>query len=233
MKIQAKAGKCYVCGGILKHSVDQQNVKCVKCGKQEKTNILCEDGHYLCEKCAVMNTVEDMSEKMLGYTEKDPMAVAEAMIKDCGIFGNSPHSLVTAAFLVAYRNMTNKIDDEKIKVGFERAIKIPGGWCGFNGTCGAAVGIGTAFAVIQDSTPMSDRERSISNRVTALALNKIADLGGPRCCISSVRAAIEAGCEMLGELDASFAKSECWDKDCGYPNENSDCRKEKCPYYKR
>lgn len=233
MRIQPRIGKCYICGSELANFQEERTVECNKCGKSEKTNIACTKGHYLCEKCAGAGTIDMVRGKMLLYKDKDPLAVAEKLMEECGMYGNSPHSLVTASFLVAYRNCTNSISDTKILEGFERAVKIPGGWCGFYGTCGAAVGLGTAFSVITDATPMSDTERSKANYVTSSALTKIAALGGPRCCVSSVRAAIEAGVERSEFLGVNFEKSEWWNKACSYSGQNSDCRKEKCPYYIR
>ena len=71
----------------------------------------------------------------------------------------------------------------------ERASKVPGGWCGLYGDCGAAVGIGIAVSVLTNATLLTGKERGLALGATALALSKLLD-DQPRCCKRSSRIAV-------------------------------------------
>lgn len=225
-------GRCLECGGELQNNESPVSAKCSKCGIEEDTYIVCKEGHYLCNSCASKESISKIFQNMFACKSENPADVAEELIAKCGVSGNSPHPLTTAAFLIAYKNFTKKINEIEIMNAVMRAAEVPGGWCGYYGTCGAAVGLGVAFAEILKSNPMSDSERSISNMVTAEALKQIADLGGPRCCTSSVRAALESGIESaekyLGIIFPEKKKNyvKCWMSDF-----NNDCRKKRCRFY--
>ncbi|VUT25840.1 MAG: hypothetical protein MOIL_01256 [Candidatus Methanolliviera sp. GoM_oil] len=55
-----------------------------------------------------------------------------------------------------------------------------GGFCGYHGDCGAAVGTGIFISLITDATPLSKHEWKLSNLMTAKSLLSIANHGGPR-----------------------------------------------------
>jgi len=224
-------GKCLACDGELEHYDSAVIAKCSECGAREKTYIICKKGHYLCNACASKESINKIYENMFDCKDENPLDIAEKLIAKCGICGNSPHPLTTAAFLVAYKNLTGNINDDEVMDGVMRATQIPGGWCGYYGTCGAAVGIGVAFAIIQKSTPMSDLERSIANIATSEALKCVADLGGPRCCTSSVRVSIETGIVVAEKyLNIKFPERNNKFLKCWVSNVNVNCRKEKCQY---
>jgi hypothetical protein len=72
--------------------------------------------------------------------------------------------------------------EKKIKLARKRAENVLGGFCGFYGDCGAAVGTGIFISVLTGSTPLSVKEWGLSNLMTAKSLFTIANAGGPRCC---------------------------------------------------
>ncbi|SHI69247.1 hypothetical protein SAMN02745163_00655 [Clostridium cavendishii DSM 21758] len=225
-------GKCLTCNGELEHYKSLVIAKCSECGAREKTYIMCKNGHYLCNTCASKESIGKIFNNMFTYQDKNPLDVAEKLIKDCGVCGNSPHPMTTAAFLVAYKNLTNEIDEKTVMEGVMRATQIPGGWCGYFGACGAAIGLGVAFAIIKNSTPMSNEERSLANLVTSKALESVSIQGGPRCCTSSVRVSLEVGCEISEEyLGVIFPKRKSNFKKCWVSSFNDDCRKERCTFF--
>ena len=73
-------------------------------------------------------------------------------------------------------------EGEKIAKARQRAEHVLGGFCGFYGNCGAAVGTGIFMSLITDATPLSHEEWRLSNLMTARSLLTIAHAGGPRCC---------------------------------------------------
>ena len=114
---------------------------------------------------------------------------------------------------------------------FARGRRVPGGACGFWGSCGAAVSTGMFVSIITGSTPLSGESWGQSNCMTAAALNRIGRLGGPRCCKrNSFSAVLEAvsfvknitGVEM--ELPEKVV--------CTFSPENRQCLVKNCPYHK-
>jgi len=225
-------GKCLKCNGKINHHNETIIVKCVECGIREKAQIICADGHYYCNVCASSRVVDKIYELLDKLDGKNPVDNAEILLAKCGISGNSPHPLTTAAFLIAYKNLTQKITYEDIINGVTKATQIPGGWCGYYGNCGAAVGLGLSFAIINKSTPIHDKERSIANMVTSEGLVIVAEQGGPRCCIGSVRGVLEIS-EILAEkyLDIKFPERKQKTIKCWQSQYNSECKKERCLYY--
>lgn len=227
-------GKCLKCHGELHHYDKLVFVKCVECGVREKAQITCKEGHYYCNACASKKVINKLYELLATLEGVNPSDIGERLFVQCGVSGNSPHPITTAAFLVAYKNLTHKITDEDVLEGVSKAAQIPGGWCGYYGNCGAAVGLGVAFAVINKSTPMHDKERSIANLVTAEGLKIVAGQGGPRCCTGSVRGVLNEGIKLAEEyLDVKFPEKTIDMKKCWQSKYNDDCKKQKCVYYGR
>lgn len=225
-------GKCLKCKGKLIHKTEWSYAKCVSCGIREKTQIFCDNDHYYCNTCASKEVIHKLYDMLPDLQGENPSDIAEKLFVECGISGNSPHPLTTAAFLTAYKNLTNKISDADVLNGVTKAVQIPGGWCGYYGCCGAAVGLGVAFAIIKGATPMNDRERSLANLVTAEGLKVVAEQGGPRCCIGSVRGVLELSEKLAEEnLDITFPERKGSFKRCWQSHFNDDCKKSRCKYY--
>ncbi|MCX7749366.1 MAG: DUF5714 domain-containing protein [Clostridia bacterium] len=225
-------GKCLKCHGKINHHENLVYVKCVECGVREKAQITCQEGHYYCNACASKKVLNRLYEVFPTLDGQNPSDISEKLFIECGISGNSPHPLTTAAFLVAYKNLTQKITDEDVLEGISKSTQIPGGWCGYYGNCGSAVGLGVAFAIINKSTPMHDKERSIANLVTAEGLKVVAHQGGPRCCTGSVRGVLEVGIKLAKEyLGVEFPQKNIDLKRCWQSKHNHDCKKKRCAYY--
>ena len=62
-----------------------------------------------------------------------------------------------------------------------RSEPVLGGFCGFQGACGAGVGAGIFVSIASDSSPLKGRERGLSTRATAEALKVIGNTDAPRC----------------------------------------------------
>jgi hypothetical protein len=115
-----------------------------------------------------------------------------------------------------------------IKEAIRRASKIPGGWCGFYGSCGAGMGSGVAISIFTGATPSTDFPRTLANQITSRSLNKIAD-NLEHCCKRSVRLSINETLKFLKEkfnIDLKYNY-----KKCDFSNINDKCVKEKCPIF--
>ena len=147
--------------------------------------------------------------------------------------GPEHHFLVPAVLLTAYYN-TLRISENRRREGLkkarERAEKVLGGFCGFYGDCGAAVGTGIMISVITGATPLSKQEWRLCNLMTAKSLLTIANHGGPRCCKRNSFLAIAEAVQFLKEylgttvpVNTTFL--------CEFSSLNKECLAEECPFH--
>ncbi len=147
--------------------------------------------------------------------------------------GPEHHFLIPAVLLTAYYN-TAEIEDEKKAAGLkkarERAEKVLGGFCGFYGDCGAAVGTGITVSVLTGSTPLSKQEWRLSNLMTAKSLFAIANHGGARCCKrNSFLAIAEAVTFLKEQFGVSLPVHD--GLKCEFSALNKECLKKGCPFH--
>jgi hypothetical protein len=113
----------------------------------------------------------------------------------------------------------------------QRAEKVLGGFCGFYGDCGAAVGTGIFISVLTDATPLSRNEWKLSNLMTADSLHTIAHAGGPRCCKrNSFLAILEAARFVKEQFDTQMEMGSSRLK-CEFHRLNKECKKAECRFY--
>lgn len=226
-------GKCSICDSEVLYNKEQRLAKCNICGKEENTYIWCKSNHYVCADCCAKEVMKKIREEIPNIKLKNPVDIGEHIMAKCGISGHTPHTISAISFLLAVKNTTGKLTDEQIEEGLKRSYEIPAGWCGYFGACGAGIGIGVAFSIILGATPSSDKERSVANYATACCLKQIAKLGGPCCCVGSVRASLKESVILAEKYLAlkfppqSRAKNHCW-----ATNLQPNCKKEKCIFYK-
>ncbi|MDH3394152.1 MAG: DUF5714 domain-containing protein, partial [Desulfobulbaceae bacterium] len=127
-------------------------------------------------------------------------------------------------------NLGGPVSREAILTGIERGSKVPGGVCGFWGNCGAATGVGIAFSVILEATPLTAGSRQHAQEVTARVLGRVAAVKGGRCCqretVTALREAAAISAEMLPvtlRAEATFA--------CGQSGGNRECIRKQCPLW--
>src|SRR5271157_3369138 len=110
--------------------------------------------------------------------------------------GPEHHVIVPAVIIAAVRNTGYPVPEGAIEKAIERASKVPGGWCGLYGDCGAAVGVGIAVSVLASATPLTGKERALALGATSCALSRMLD-DQPRCCKRASRVAVEAAVDYL------------------------------------
>ena len=154
---------CLICGEALIYtSRTLVLAKCAYCGKEEKTNVFCINGHYLCDKCHSKDILELIEEICMESKLTDPVELAEQIFQLPSLHMHGPeyHSIVPGILVTTHGNsINNKVDSTHIKEAIRRGREIKGGACGFYGVCGAAVGVGIAYSIIHEVTPYSKEER--------------------------------------------------------------------------
>ena len=96
--------------------------------------------------------------------------------------------------------------------------------------CGAAVSAGMCMSIITGTTPLSGKTWGLANITTALALEAIGRIGGPRCCKrDSFTAVIEAAKVIKAELGTALDMPPR--VTCAFSAENKQCLGKNCPYF--
>lgn len=223
---------CLICGKPLVFSDIAQEKECYFCHRIFKTNALCEEGHYVCDDCHAAQGIKSVLDYAANTVSRNPIEIAVAMMRNKFIYphGNEHHVLVGAALLAAYHNCGGDINLEQALSEMNvRGSHIPGGVCGFWGSCGAAISSGIFIAIVTGSTPLKNREWGLSNLMTSLSLHDIGIIGGPRCCKRNSFTAIKAAVEFCSDnLGISMDLPE--QITCTFNAANKECIGSRCPY---
>ncbi len=227
----ASVNNCGVCARPLVYASESVVKKCDLCGKEEKTAIYCPAGHYICDTCHSKAALEVLKQVLETSKSTDPAVILEQVMAHPSVPMHGPehHLIVPAAIVAAVRNSGYPLPEGAIEKAIERAAKVPGGWCGLYGDCGAAVGAGIAVSVITGATPLTGKQRSLALASTSQALSRMLD-DQPRCCKRAARIAIQSAVDFLHEhlgIDLPRAKNVR----CTYSARNRECPREKCQFY--
>lgn len=224
---------CLICKGRLKYLKEPEEMECVYCHKKFISQTRCENGHFICDECHSKDGDSLALEFCLKTDEEDPYIIAQQLFKDerIHIHGPEHHVLVPSVLTAAY---LNKIDKRELKEKYlllckGRGKKVPGGSCGYAGCCGAGVGVGIFFSVIQDTSPLNSESWGKVNLATGRALMNIGKYNGPRCCKRNTFLAFDTADEILKEqFGVSLVSKKHY---CGWFGKNEECLKETCQYY--
>ena len=222
---------CAVCGRPLVYGTEEVTRHCGFCGKECPALIYCPEGHYVCDTCHSRSALDVLREVLESTSSADPAAILEKVMSHPSVPMHGPehHAMVPAVILAAVKNAGYPVPEGAVEKAIERGSKVPGGWCGFYGVCGAAIGAGTAVSVLTGATPLTGETRTLANEATTFTLGKMLD-GAPRCCKRASRRAIEAAVEFLKKrMDIRLDTGE--KVKCRYASRNHECIKEDCPYY--
>ena len=222
---------CGVCGKPLVYGTEEVLKRCNFCGDEFPAMIYCPEGHYVCDACHSRGVLDILRDVLNSTKSVDPIEILEKVMAQPSVPMHGPehHSMVPAIIVAAVKNAGYPVPEGAVEKAIERGSKVPGGWCGFYGACGAAIGVGIAVSVLTEATPLTGKTRSLANEATAYALNKMVD-GSPRCCKRASRNALYAAIEFLkNKMDINLkinGKTKC-----GYMARNRECVKQACPYY--
>lgn len=143
------------------------------------------------------------------------------------------HYLIPAVLLTASRKKQGQSLEQlqsDLKTAGNRAKNVLGGFCGFYGCCGAAVGVGIYLSILLNTNPRSVESWSLVNLATARSLFDISQIEGPRCCKRNTYLAISSAVPLVKEklgLDLGNIPEIA----CHHYPQNTDCKREKCPFF--
>ncbi len=225
---------CLICGTDLQYGEDYKPLECYYCKGTFQTNVTCTNNHFVCDTCHAKSGIDLIETYCANTTSFNPVEMATELMHSDKIkmHGNEHHFLVPAVLISAYYNYFNDPDKAaKISIARKRAEKIPGGFCGTHGNCGAGVGTGIFISIITGSTPLAKEEWSLSNLITGKSLVSIAMHGGPRCCKRDTYLALNESIEFLREkfsvtLDSTVVR-------CEFSDNNKECLRDACLFYRQ
>jgi hypothetical protein len=228
---------CLVCGNELRYSVVPRRETCYYCGATGETKICCDNGHFVCDACH-NGGANDLIERCCRNTDStSPLALALTLMANplVKMHGPEHHFLVPAVLLACYCNRTGagrELAAERISQARRRSDDVKGGFCGFCGACGAGIGAGIFVSLITDATPLTGRERTLSNLATAESLRMIAENGGARCCKRESFWAIISATEFIRrELGVSLPAEQSLL--CPFSDLNRECLAERCAFFRK
>jgi MoaA/NifB/PqqE/SkfB family radical SAM enzyme/SAM-dependent methyltransferase len=225
---------CMACGKEIGYLAHEREVPCHYCGGIKKTNTLCVEGHYICDSCHQQDGLSAIRLLCAETQEQDMLVLLETIRRHPAIplHGPEHHAMVPGIILATYRNLGGDISREAILSGIERGSKVPGGVCGFWGNCGAAVGVGIAFSVLLEATPLTPKARQQVQEITSRVLGEIAQTQGARCCQrETVTALREAALLSRRFLPVSLLAEA--DFACKQFSANRECIGERCFLWKK
>lgn len=193
---------CMVCGSELRYFTRDRAETCHYCGEEKEANAVCLHGHFVCDNChqdkglAVIKKIctESAVEDMIILLKKIRSQSAISM------HGPEHHAIIPGVILSAYRARGGKAGKKDILAAIERGSRVPGGVCGFWGGCGAALGVGIAFSVILEATPLTPGKRQQAQQATAQVLAKMAAIRAGRCCQRESVIALQEAASLSPDL---------------------------------
>jgi len=204
---------CMTCGAPLKYSNEDREVHCQFCGERFVSSVVCEEAHFVCDACHRASALELIEQVCLSTDETEMVSLLRPGI-----------------ILATYRNLGGEIADEKIRSGIRRGAEVPGGACGYMGACGAAVGVGIAFGIVLDSTPLAPEGRRIVLATTSEVLAEMAKLEAARCCQRECFIALEKAAELSARsLPVTLRTGPPFD--CEQIDLNDECIGPDCPLF--
>jgi len=229
--VMGSAMDCGVCAKPLVYATESVSMRCAFCGREEKTAIYCPAGHYICDSCHSKAAVDILRQVLASTKSTDPAAILEQVMAHPAVPMHGPehHAIVPGVMVAAVRNTGYGLPEGAIEKALERGGKVPGGWCGLYGDCGAAVGVGIAVSVITGATPLTGKQRTLALAATSFALSGMLD-EQPRCCKRAARNALRSAVVFLRE-HLGIELPQATPVRCSYSRRNQQCAREHCPYY--
>jgi hypothetical protein len=224
---------CFICGEKLIYICEEQEATCDVCNNKLVSNTFCSEGHFVCNECHISNSIDFIKTACISGNSKNPFKLMNHLLQSPKVKMHGPdhHFLIPAVLITCYYNYKNEQSSipAKLEIAETRSRNILGGFCGFYGNCGAAVGTGIFMAIITGSTPYKYREWSLSNMITADSLKAMAKQGGPRCCKrNSFLAVIEAMNFLEKEFNVYLEREEI---SCLFNQYNKECQLNDCPFF--
>ena len=223
--------ECLICRAPLEYLRREEPMECAICHRREQSRTRCVEGHYVCSECHTRG-MDSILGLCLSEDSCDPLEILEKLMSlpFCHMHGPEHHIMVGCALLTAYRNSGGELDLLPVlKEMVARGKKVPGGACGFWGACGAAVSTGMFMSIITGANPLANEAWGYSNIMTSKSLQKIGEIGGPRCCKRNSYLAILSAIDYAEAVTGVRMSKE--QIVCRHTHANNQCIGLRCPFH--
>jgi len=225
---------CLGCGAELVYLIQAEPMVCAGCGTRNLSRARCVQGHYYCDRCHSGSAADAIERVCLASSEPDPLALALVAMRHPKVKMHGPehHFLAPAVLLSAWCNISGQVDRKAALLAEARRRSEPvlGGFCGFQGACGAGVGVGIFVSIARDGSPLKGRERGLSIRATSDALKVIGNTDAPRCCKRDTFLALLAAARFARKhLGIDFPARGVR---CEFHDMNRECTGDACPFHR-
>jgi len=219
-----------VCGERLVYFSEDRELTCVYCGCAGHANAACEDGHHVCDACHAADALELIVQTCLSTGETDMAVLMDRICTHPGVPVHGPeyHGMAAGIVLATYRNLGGKVTPEMIETGIRRGGRAMGGACGLTGACGAVTGIGVAFSLILDASPLKPFSRQLVMGAVSELAAATADILGARCCRRDTWVALRKAAKLSEGLLPSALHANA-DIGCSQQDRNAECIGDRCP----
>lgn len=169
----------------------------------------------------------------LKSTLKDPVELIFSIMQReyINMHGPEHHILDGSCFLTALHNAGVEFDlEEALDEMIDRGNKMPGATCGQWGVCGSAASLGAALAIVHETGPLSYNQYYKDNlNYVSQALQKIAEVGGPRCCKRNAFLSMQTAIDFVKvQYNIELPKSHI---SCIFSDKNNQCLGVECPFW--
>ncbi len=232
LSIKRRPKGCMICGKPLQYSSIEYQHNCIYCGLVFRASSCCEAGHYVCDTCHAADALSVIRQVCLTSAETD-MVRLFADIKrhpTMPVHGPEYHALVPGIILATYKNLGGVLPEGSIETGISRGSGIAGGFCGFMGVCGATVGVGIAFSILLEATPLKPKQRQAVMSVTQSVMQEIARYEAARCCQRDVVLALRTASALSAALLPLELKAGN-ELVCSQKHLNRECAGKACPLH--
>jgi len=223
---------CLICGEPLVYETIPSERTCVKCGRSEPATSVCRNGHYVCDLCHLRDPIDIVRRTCTMSSETDMLRLMRVIRSHerFPMHGPEHHGLVPGIILATYRNLGGPIGEDEILTGIQRGILIPGGACAYMGSCGAATGVGIAFSIILEATPLTSTSRRKVQGLVGEIIEVLAQREAARCCRRECYLSLVVAAQRSEDLlPVNLVADEPFS--CAQHALNNECIKAACPLY--
>ena len=223
---------CMVCGSDLIYTNISTNATCSYCQKELSANSVCAEGHFVCDQCHSAHALNIIEKACIESRETDMLSLFSLIRShpSVPVHGPEHHAIVPAVVITAYINSGGKLPREIIATAIQRGIQIAGGSCAFTGICGAATGVGVAFSLILDATPLKGTGRMLVQSAVTEVMKRLCTIEAARCCRRDCIVALQCAAEISEKFISVKLQAENI-RSCTQVAKNHECIGSLCSCY--
>lgn len=181
-----------------------------------------------------MELNEIIKKECLTSTTQNPFVLFRQIMshEEIPMHGPIHHIIDGACFLSALHQARKDFDLEKaLDEMINRGSKMPGATCGHWGVCGSVCSLGAALSIYHATSPLSQDEHYKEHlKYTSMVLNKMSEIGGPRCCKRNAFLAMQTAIDFVKEMYHIELEKEIIT--CDFSSKNQQCIGKRCPFSK-